>query len=96
MTNTCYELFLIFNIQRIVDRFLDAWNIQHHVLIHTVGHGYDISIKWYGTVLKTYLIQGQLDLSSERHQGTDNSQDPEQEEEYRGATASHSFQLDDA
>ena len=46
--------------------------------------------------LKTYLIHGQLDLSSERHQGTDNSQDPEQEEEYRGTTASHSFQLDDA
>ena len=46
--------------------------------------------------LKTNLIHGQLDLSSERHQGTDNSQDPEQEEEHGGATASYSFQLDDA
>lgn len=45
---------------------------------------------------KKYLIHGQLDLRSQRHQGTDHSQDPEQEKEYRGTTASYSFQLDDA
>lgn len=43
-----------------------------------------------------YLIHGQLDFSSERHQGTDDSQDPEQEEKHRGTAASYSFQLDDA
>lgn len=35
------ELFLIFNIDSIVERFLDD---RHHVLIHTVGHSTDISI----------------------------------------------------
>lgn len=56
----------------------------------------DFSIKLQIKRLKTNLIHGQLDLSSERHQGTDNSQDPEQEQEHGGATASYSFQLDDA
>lgn len=63
---------------------------------HIAGHGDDVSIKLQIKRLKTNLIHGQLDLSSERHQGTDNSQDPEQEEEHGGATASYSFQLDDA
>ena len=43
-----------------------------------------------------YLIHGQLDLSPEGHQGADDSQDPEQEEKYRGSTASYPLQLDDA
>lgn len=43
-----------------------------------------------------YLIHSQLDLGSERDQGADNSQDPEQEEEYRRTAASYSLQLDDA
>lgn len=44
----------------------------------------------------TYLIHSQLDLRSERHEGTHHGHHPEEEEEHRGTTASHSLQLDDA
>lgn len=44
----------------------------------------------------SYLVHSQLDLSSERHEGTHHGHHPEEEEEDRGATASHPLQLDDA